>query len=183
MGAYVVRRSSGHGIAEFAPSLSMLFVALFLLGDAGMLLLRYVVAKEMVEHSVRQMAESESFTEAQQELDGPDKLRERLTSVGVKPVNLELRMVANSLTRANEQPLVVSKTGGIPAPWLPNGKQCPCNYNLELDAQVEISPGVVMTVPPNVPGLSAPVPYMLSASERWENRTRNPVTKGYYLNE
>lgn len=176
-------RTQGQGLAEIAPALTILILILIVVADFAILPLRYVIADELIKHSVKRLAQSETFSEAKSEFEGEGKLYDSLVNIGgIKPVNLELSMVASSLTKDNASTSMTG-AGGFPRQWLPNGSSCPCNYSLQLVANVEISPAIVMSLPCKIEGLSAPVACVLSASERWENRTRNPVTKNYFLNE
>jgi len=175
--------AQGQGIAEIGPALTILTLILIVLAEFAVLPLRYVIADELIKHSVKRLAQSETFSEAKSEFEGDGQLRESLVNIGgIKPVNLELSMVASSLIKDN---VSTSSTaaGGIPREWLPNGSACPCNYSLQVVANIEISPAIVISLPFKIAGLSAPIACVISASERWENRTRDPVTKNYFLNE
>lgn len=177
------RGAAGSSLAEFGPALSLLLMLLIPLIDLGIVPIRYILAREIIEHSARQLAQSESYGEAKKELEGDGKLRDRLMRLGgVQPLSLDLQLVASSLTK-KEKPFVETKPGTIPKHWLPDGKMCPCNYSLELVTKIEVAPVFLLQLPSKIPGLSAPMTFVLSTTERWENHSRNPVTRSYFLNE
>ena len=75
------------------------------------------------------------------------------------------------------------QTATIPKEWLPDGKLGPCEYILEVVADIQVSPAIMMNVNPPVMGLSKAVPFQLHSDSPWENLGKNPVTKAFFINE
>lgn len=115
---------------------------------------------------------------------GENQLFAMLSRVnGVKPMAANLTMVVESQGQGGPS-IKVSDPSEIPQDWLPNGKNCPCLYRLELSVKAEVEPLFLVPVGGNgIPGLNASVPLTVTKSAIWENLGRDPLTGKYYLNE
>jgi hypothetical protein len=183
------RRRKGSQIAEFAAAMVLLvFVILLPFLDFAILPVRWLLAQEIVNAYVRKLALCETYSQAYEILEADPSLTTRLERLGgVKCRKLKLRMrVARVFLNTHPiEVLAVEKPGQIPPVWLPDGEKSPCIYNLELEVQAMISPAILAPASGglSVPGITTPVPFLITASRNWENLGRNPITKRYFINE
>jgi hypothetical protein len=156
--------------------------------DFIILPVRWLLAQEIVNGYVRKLALCETYSQAHDVLAADPSLAtrlERLGGVKCKALNLKMR-VARVFPNAHPvEVLVVEKPGQIPTAWLPDGEKSPCIYNLDLEVHSLISPALLSPVSGGliIPGITTPVPILISASRNWENLGRDPTTKRYFINE
>lgn len=182
------RSASGSQIAEFAAAMVMLvFVILLPFLDFVILPVRWLMAQEIVNSYVRKLALCETYSQAYEILEADPSLStrlERLGGVQCRKLNLKMRIARVFLQPHPIEVLTVEKPGSIPPAWLPDGEKAPCIYNLELEVHAMIAPALLAPSGGlSVPGITAPVPFLIRASRNWENLGRNPVTRRYFINE
>jgi hypothetical protein len=186
--AYPGRNERGSQLAEFAPALVVLAVFVFIpLLDLTIIPIRWMMAQEIVNDYARRLALCETFSASRQTMEADPSLATRLQKLGgisVQSSDLHLRIsrVYNYPHEADS--LVVDVPGNIPDAWLPDGAKAPCHYSLEVSIKSLLAPAVIFPLGgATIPGLSAPVPWVITASHEWENLGRNPVTRRFFLNE
>jgi hypothetical protein len=179
-----IRSPRGQHISEFAAALVLLFFLFFIpMLDLGIMPVRYFMSQQLVQQYARRLSHCETLTQAYQEMNADPSLHARLVQLGgVQPKNLELHLFINRIKPPIYR-LDVTKPKSIPKSWWPEGSNGPCEYILEVSAEVEVSPAIMMQFEPKVMGLSKPVPFILRADSPWENLGRNPVTTQFYVNE
>lgn len=187
---YLVRDQNGSHCVEFASALTLvvLFVVLPLL-NASVIVVRWVLANEIISTSVRDLACCDTFRESWNATYTRPTLSnqiERIGGVKVDSVDLHLRItrVARSNVRGSEEVLLVRQPGGVPPAWLPGGIKTPATYLLVVKARIEIAPlwnndGGVGAIP----GITGAIPVSLTSMHKWENLGRNPVSGQFFLNE
>ena len=178
------RQSEGQQIPEFAAALVLLVLLFFVpLLDLGIMPVRYFMSQQLIQQYARRLSHCETLTQAYAEMNADPSLRNRLIKLGgVTPKSLEIHLsIATVSTPVKKVDVIKPKT--IPRDFLPDGRNSPCEYILEIAANVEVSPAIMMEFEPKVMGLSKPVPFTLRADSPWENLGKNPVTKVFYMNE
>lgn len=178
------RSCRGQHITEFAAAIVLLVFLFFIpLLDLGILPVRYFIAQELISTYARKLSHCETLSQSYQVMNADPSLETQLRQIGgVRPNGLQLRLLINQIKLPMEH-CEIEKPKSIRVEWLPNGKKSPCEYILEVSAEVEISPAIILQFQPKVVGLSSPVPCLLKATSPWENLGRNPVTKSYFINE
>jgi hypothetical protein len=173
---------------EFAAALIILVFFVFIpLLDLTIVPIRWMLAQELVNDYGRKLALCESFSDSFKMMEADPSLTTRLRRLGgvdVKSIKLHMRISRVFLHPHKEEVLIVSTPGKVPAEWLPNGAKAPCTYALELDIGSLISPAIML--PKHfgiVPGLSAPIPLLITSTHAWENCARNPATGHFFINE
>ncbi|MGH9554144.1 MAG: hypothetical protein ACRD3W_32500 [Terriglobales bacterium] len=169
---------------EFAAALVLLVLVFFVpLLDLGIMPVRYFMSQELIAQYTRRLSHCETLTQAFEQLNADPSLQTRLIKLGgVHPTSLTLHLLISTVKPPIER-IVVEKPKSIPKQWLPDGNRQPCEYIMEIVAEVEVSPAMVLNAQPKVMGLSAPVPFILSQTSPWENLGRNPVTTAFFINE
>lgn len=179
------RSSKGQQISEFAAALVLLVFLFFIpLLDLGIMPVRYFLAQELIASFARKLSLCESLSQSFAVMDADPSLETRLIRLGgVQPKNINLRLV---ITRNNPpiERVIVTEPRKIPREWLPEGPNSPCEYILELSVDCQIAPAILLRYAGiSVVGLTEAVPFRISATSPWENLGRNPITKGYFINE
>jgi hypothetical protein len=101
---------------------------------------------------------------------------------GIDVKETELFMTIESTKTRKIETFRAPKT--IPARLLPEGKDSPCVYLLDLRVDVAIHPLIsVSWTNVQVPGLTGPIPIRFHEVSAWENLTRDPVTSDFFLNQ
>lgn len=181
------RSQSGAQLAEFGPALALLVgMILIPLLDLVVIPVRWMLAQDTVNDYCRQLAICETFSDAKSKLDSYPTLESKLQDLGgvkVRSINLRMR-ITSARGGGLQQSFFASSPGGIPSDWLPNGRNAPCLYTLELDVESSFAPIILFPgMGQQIPGLTAPVPIAISASHAWENLGRDPNNKKFYLAE
>ncbi len=178
------RQNAGQQIPEFAAALVLLVLLFFVpLLDLGIMPVRYFMSQQLIQQYARRLSHCETLTQAYAEMNADPSLRNRLIKLGgVTPKNIEIHLSIATVS-VPVQKIDVIKPKTIPRDFLPDGKLSPCEYILEIAANVEVSPAIMMSFEPKVMGLSKPVSFTLRADSPWENLGKNPVTKVFYMNE
>lgn len=180
-----VRSTRGQHIAEFAAALVLLVLCFFVpMLDLGIMPVRYFMSQEIIASYARRLSLCESLSQAYAVMNADPSLETKLIKLGgVKPQNLHLALLISRVKPPPER-IVVEVPKTIPLEWLPGGRRGPCEYILEVRADVEISPAILLSgASPKIMGLNTPVPFTISSTSPWENMGRNPVTKAYFINE
>lgn len=180
-----IRRNKGQQITEFAAALILLVFLFFIpLLDLGIMPVRYFLAQELIGTYARKLSLCESLSQSFAVMDADPSLETRLIRLGgVQPKNIVLRLVVTQNNPPNER-VVVTEPRKVPKEWLPEGPKNPCEYILELSVDCQISPAILLRyMGVSAIGLTEPVPFRISATSPWENLGRNPITKGYFINE
>ncbi len=175
-------------IAEFAAGLIILISLVFVpLLDLTIVPIRWMLAQELVNGYARKLALCESFSGSFRVMEADPSLATQLKNLGgvsVQSIKLYLRVTRVFRYPHVEEIRIVETPGQIPRPWLPDGDNRPCAYALVLEVRSLMSPAILL---PNkdfdVPGLTRPIPIVITALHEWENLGRNPTTGSYFLNE
>lgn len=175
-------------MVEFAAAFSLLFLFVFLpLLDLAIVPVRWMTAHELVNTYIRNLAMSETHTQALCALEADPSLRDRLLNIGgvkVASTNLNLTITRVSAHDELNKFIVIEKPGSIPAAWLPDGRFSPCQYSLVLDVKASIAPAVLLNWNTlSIPGLTAPIPISIVVLHDWENLGKDPATEKYFMNE
>jgi hypothetical protein len=160
----------------------VLFVPLL---DMGIMPVRWFLAQEIISTYARKLSLCESLSQAYAVMDADPSLETRLVHLGgVQPKTITLALVINRTSPPFEK-IVVTEPKKIPRDWWPEGRKSPCEYILELTVDMEIAPAIIFRGlgGPPITGLNKSVPFQISQTSPWENLGRNPITKGYFINE
>jgi hypothetical protein len=186
--AHSGRSHAGSQMTEFSAALIILigFVIVPLL-DLTIIPVRWMMAQEIVNDYARKLAFCETFRQSHRTMDADPSLSTRLQRLGgvsVKSLSLHLRIQRIFKYAHPEEYLIVEDPGAIPAAWLPDGAKSPCAYSLEVDVRSLMAPAIMFPERGTaIPGLTAPVPLLVTASHAWENFGRDPATGKFFLNE
>ena len=178
------RRSRCHGyaIAEFAPVFSILIIGFIIpLLDVGFIPIRYAVAYSVLTDVVHNLALSNKLSDAYNLIKTDTGWRTALSNCGIEIKHTELAVAVidknGDLTRFTS-----GQPGCIPVELLPNGKNGPGTYGLQLTVDIDVSP-LLSVQGPGVPGLSSPVGLTILTQAPWENLGRDPDTTRFFVNE
>lgn len=179
---------TGSQIPEFAAALMLLFgVALAPLLDLAVVPIRWMLAQEIVNSYVRMLAICESYSESCRAIDADPSMQTqllRLGGVSVKHIDLNLKITRVPHGQSVPEFIEVHLPGCIPNAWLPNGTFAPCVYMLNINVEASVAPAVLMNwQSKRIPGLTEPIPVILTASHEWANLGRDPATEKYFINE
>jgi hypothetical protein len=183
-----VRSRTGSHIVEFAAGICILvgFVIVPLI-DLAVLPVRWMLAQELVNDYTRKLALSENFSQSFERLHADPSLKTRLQKLGgvlVRDVDLQMRISRVAAQSTTRDEIVWNRPLNLPAAWLPDGAKSPCAYSLELLVHASIAPAIIFPIEGiSVPGLTCPVPVVISASHTWGNLGRNPSTGNFFVNE
>lgn len=188
IGQRLMRTQIGSQMTEFAAGLVLLITVAFVpLLDLAIVPVRWMMAQELLNSYVRTLSMCESFSEARHAMESDPSLQTRLLrlgGIGVKAINLHLKITRVSHDPSAAESIEVDRPGRIPAGWLPDGALAPCMYLLRTDIQATIAPAILMSWPGmSIPGLTEPVPLSLTASHEWLNLGRDPSNEKYFINE
>jgi hypothetical protein len=178
------RNSHGQQISEFGAALAILFVVIFIpFLDLGILPIRYFLAKEIIGNYARKLSLCETYTQALSILNSDPSMENQLIKLGgVKPRQIRCNLIISS-TKTGER-YVAEGPKRIPGQWLPNGYKSPCDYAVQVSAEVDISPVVLVKgLGAKTPGLNCPVSFTIASEANWENLGCDPVTKVFFVNE
>ncbi len=142
------------------------------------------MAQEIIKGFSRQLAFCESFSESEKLINCPPSLVHRLDAVG----GLKVQSVKLCLKIARvfhpEDFVLVAEPRKVPEAWLPEHANAPSTYTLLLEVKLLLSPAMLFSDGAgSLPGVTSPIPIMISASHQWENLGRNPETGMFFLNE
>jgi len=184
----IVRSKRGSQIAEFGAALVLLSLFLVLpLLDLLIVPIRWMMAQELINAYVRNLAMCETFSQSIQTMEADPSLRTRLIRLGgveIQSTNLLIKVTRISQNPALVKSIEVSKPGTIAAQWLPDGALAPCGYSLVIDVKAAISPGLLLRwEQASMPGITAPFPISVSASHEWVNLGKDPATGKFFINE
>lgn len=180
-----IRSNKGAQIAEFAAALVLLVLLFFVpMLDLGILPVRYFLAQELISTYARKLSLCESLSQSYAVMDADPSLESRLIHLGgVQPKAINLRLVITQTNDPHER-IVITEPRKIPKEWLPEGRKNPCEYILELSCDCQIAPAILLRYGGiHAMGLTDAVPFRIGATSPWENLGRNPITKGYFINE
>lgn len=179
-GALKRRNNRGGSIAEFGAAFLVLVVFIFIpLVNACFVAVRYFIATGAISEYVHRLSLTERRSQAVSMLSSDTWWSDFASKCGVTVTNKKLSVV---ICGANESDkLTLNQIQDVPANWLPNGDKGPCVYTIQLDVNVDVAP--VYAGGAGCPGITAPVPMKISAHSDWENLSRNPKTKRYFINE
>jgi hypothetical protein len=182
------RDEHGGAIAEFAPAMALLFGLVVLpLLDLTIVPVRWMMAQEIVNSYARKLALCENFRQSLAMMEADPSLNTQLQKLGgisVQSIDLHLRIARVFKYAHAGEALLVSTPGTIPADWLPDGKKAPCSYSLEVDVRSLMSPAILFRhAGSSVPGLTAPIPMLITASRAWQNFGRDPANGKFYIDE
>lgn len=179
------RTNKGAQISEFAAALVLLVFLFFIpMLDLGILPVRYFLAQELISSYARKLSLCESLSQSYAVMDADPSLETRLIRLGgVQPKSIVLKLIISKTTPPLER-IIVTEPRKIPKEWLPEGPKSPCEYILELSVDCQIAPAILLRYGGiSAMGLTEAVPFRIAATSPWENLGRNPITKGYFINE
>ncbi|MBX9567839.1 MAG: hypothetical protein K2X77_03050 [Candidatus Obscuribacterales bacterium] len=176
-----IRSSLGANMLEFSAVFAVLILVIILpLVDLCAIPIRYFFANTAVKETIHTLALSTKFSQAQAALSSGSLLQARLNAItGVSLNKADLSLVANSAGGSS----TFGSPGSVSENWLPDGKDGPYRYKLELTCDLDISPLFMIASDSSIPGLSAPFRTKIVESYAWENLSKDPNTGQFYLNE
>ena len=179
-GARRRRSKRGGSIAEFGAAFLVLVVFIFIpLVNACFVAVRYFIATGAITEYVHRLSLTERRSQAVSMLTSDTWWSDFSSKCGVTVTNKKLSVV---ICGANEgDKITLNQTQDVPSTWLPNGDKGPCVYTIQLDVDVDVAP--VYAGGAGCPGITSPLPMKISAHSDWENLSRNPKTKRYFINE
>lgn len=175
-------QAGGYQISEFAVSMLFLIacVALPLL-NLSVIPLRWGLAHSLVSTTVQQKAQCETLSQALQSENTWLEAFKKIGGITVKSTKVALLVES---AKMQGQTRVITKAGSIPGDWLPNGPMGPYVYRMDLTADCEIAPLVLIPVPNvKIPGLTSPFAVSFNEKAVWENTGRDSATGEFFVNE
>jgi hypothetical protein len=182
------RTSSGAQLLDFSAALIVLVCCVVVpLVDLTIVPIRWMLAQQLVNTYARKLALCETFSGSRKLMEADPSLSTRLHNLGgvdVQSINLHLR-ISRVRPYAHQEEVFLAETPlDIPPAWLPNGGKAPCSYMLELDVKSLMSPLILLPIKDiAIPGLTRPIPLLVSGSHEWGNLGPDPTTGKFFLNE
>lgn len=185
---YRRRTQSGSQISEFGVGLIILVVFILIpMLDFVVVPLRWMMAQEMVNNYARKLAMCETLSQSYATMHADPSLKDLLQHIGgvdVKLIDMHLRISRLSTLKTQTESYIVNQPGRIPAAWLPVADNQNRLFSLELTVHSYMHPAVLLPgLPLRIPGITAPIPMLVTASHEWGNLGRNPRTGNYFINE
>lgn len=184
---YQRRTQTGSQISEFGVGLIILILILIPLLDFVVVPVRWMMAQEIVNNYARKLAMCETLSQSYATMEADPSLKVLLQNIGgvdVKSIDMHVRISRTSTLETKAESYIVSQPGRIPAAWLPGVDNQPRLFSLELSVHSNMYPTVLMPgFILSVPGITAPIPMVVTASHEWGNLGRNPRTGNYFINE
>jgi hypothetical protein len=178
-------RRVGQQIPEFAAVLVLLILCVLVpLINLAVVPIRYALGGRLVSAALHKLCMSDKLSDALANDRIQASLSKSLLEVGgISLVSANCELVISNPSKP-DKPLVVSRVKSIPADWLPNGGNCPCDYALNLKVDTKISPFITTSIAGlEIPALNAPIPISFEQIGHWENLGRDPATGEFYLNQ
>lgn len=181
-----IRSNAGAQVVEFGAALCILvgFIVIPMI-DLVVVPIRWMLAQQIVNDYSRNLAVSETFSDALRRVQADPSLQTRLERLGgvyVKALRLQMR-IGRTQDSGKEQ-IIREEPRQIPVSWLPDGANAPCSYSLDVLVDAEIAPAIIFKLGnASVPGLTKPIPIAIRGNHVWGNLGRNPRSGNYYLNE
>lgn len=116
---------------------------------------------------------------------GSRSLKDLLQNIcGVQVKLIDMHESAARQPRAVKLMFILStRPGRIPPAWLPIADKLNRACFPELIA-LNMSPAILLSgINWPIPGITAPIPMLVTASHEWGNLGRNPRTGNYFINE
>jgi hypothetical protein len=179
------RAQAGSHVAEFGAGLLVLIAIIVLpMLDLIIIPVRWMMAQDLVNAYSRKLALCETPSESLRMMRMEPSLENSLRKIGGVEVNsTDLKMRVTTSEPVGDT-LELYLPAQIPDEWLPKGSKGNCVYALQLQANVEIYPAILLRKWGNkIPGVNSAIPVTLSASHQWENLGRDPRNGEYFLNE
>ncbi len=174
------RGISGGTIAEFGAAFLVLVVFIFIpLVNASFVVVRYYLASGALTEYVHRLSLTEKRSQAISMLTTDTWWSDFSANCGITVTNKKLSLVICGADEGDK--LTVPQGQDVPDDWLPGGTKGPCIYNIQLEVNVQVAP--VYSGGSGLPGINAPVPMQIAAHSNWENLSRNPKTKRFFINE
>lgn len=182
------RSESGSVLTDFSAALIVLTCFVFLpLLDLSIVPIRWMLAQDLVNGYARKLSLCETFSGSRSNMDADPSLRTRLQKLGgvnIDSINLRLRITRMFRHAHAEEVFLTEEPGTIPAAWLPDGAKAPCSYQLELNVKSKMSPAILLPIKDvAIPGLTRPIPFLITASHEFANCGPDPTTQTFFLNE
>lgn len=174
----MTRRKKGQAIVEFGPAM-VLFVCCFLapMIDVSFIPVRYFITQGVLNETAHRLCLAEKRTDAKSIAENgwwTGFLHN--CGVTVHPEPLRVMVCGN-----DGNVVAYNAAEPIPSPYLPGGAKSPCVYAMELNVKADISP--LFHGSTGLPGFTAPVSMNMSGRSNWENLSRDPATRKFYINE
>lgn len=176
-----MRKAKGHAMLEFGVGMLVFICFIFIpLIDIGFIPVRYVIGSGTINEFTHRLSLNEKRSEAYQQLTDEGGWKTFLSQCGVTVHEPQLNLVICGKDESEQ--VSIGKGVAVPAEWLPNGKNGPCIYSLELATDCDIAP-LFPCSSGGMPGFTKPITLTLKSKSQWENLGRNPQTLAYYINE
>lgn len=148
---------------------------------------RWMMAQEIVNNYARKLAMCETLSQSYATMEADPSLKvllQNIGGVGVKSIDLHVRISRTSTLKSETESYIVNQPGRIPAAWLPSADSQSRLFSLELTVHSNMSPAILLSgINLPIPGITAPIPMIVTASHEWGNLGRNPRTGNYFINE
>jgi hypothetical protein len=175
----------GQQVMEFAAFLVVIVVCIVLpLANLSIVPVRFGLARNLVANRVHQLSLFEKFSAACKNVDSNSRLGNELLRLGGSHLKLCTLVLCVTSPRCPGAGIIVDRSGNVPAAWLPDGANAPCDYSLRMTVEVDVDPLVTVPVAGHrISGINGPIACTIVQTSHWENLGRDPATGQFYLNE
>lgn len=185
---YRRRTQAGSQISEFGGALIILVVFVLIpMLDFVVVPVRWMMAQEIVNNYARKLAMCETLSQSYATMEADPSLKvllQNIGGVGVKSIDLHVRISRTSTLKGETESYIVNQPRRIPSAWLPIADNQSRLFSLELIVHSNMSPAILLSgINLPIPGITAPIPMIVTASHEWGNLGRNPRTGNYFINE
>lgn len=182
------RTQAGSQISEFGVGLIILIVFILIpMLDFVVVPLRWMMAQEIVNNYARKLAMCETLSQSYATMEADPSLKVLMQNIGgvdVKSIDMHIKISRTSRLQTEIESYIVMQPGRIPEDWLPTADNQSRLFSLELSVRSFMYPAVLLPgFKLSVPGITAPIPMLVTASHEWGNLGRNPRTGNYFINE
>ncbi len=149
--------------------------------------IRWMMAQEIVNNYARKLAMCETLSQSYATMEADPSLKVLLQNIGgvdVKLIDLHVRISRTAALQDKADSYIVNQPGRIPPAWLPVADNQSRLFSLELSVHSNMAPAILLSgVKWPIPGITTPIPMLITASHEWGNLGRNPRTGNYFINE
>jgi hypothetical protein len=182
------RTQLGSQISEFGGAIIILVVFVLIpMLDFVVVPIRWMMAQEIVNNYARKLAMCETLSQSYATMEADPSLKDLLQNIGgvqVKLIDMHVRISRTSTMSSATDVYIVNQPRRIPAAWLPIADNQSRLFSLELIVHSNMSPAILLSgINWPIPGITAPIPMLVTASHEWGNLGRNPRTGNYFINE
>ncbi|HEY9785479.1 MAG TPA: hypothetical protein V6D17_08770 [Candidatus Obscuribacterales bacterium] len=167
-------------MSEYSVSMAV-FICFFLapMVNVAIVPARYMLGQTFLDGVAHRLALSEKRSDAVRNFEKDGSWKNAMAGLGANVKKASLSLVVCG--KNQNQRIAMDRNAPVPDDYLPDGKNGPSMYALDLSVEAAIAP--IFSTTAGLPGFSKPINLTLHGRSQWENLGRDPDTDKYFLNE